>query len=366
MPDIDSIAETRSNADAIAAAMGLQGSRLDYKGVTVRAGPGQTRTELVPLRQAPEEEAPAAFPSYEGATAGDLIDHAISARQNFESQRQDLVDQLGRANRWQARAIQAQLHGIDQAEHSLDWEADRRMLAAHQFNQQNDKEIRLQRRATIDEHGAYLMSAMANLDNLFHNGTISREDYNDGILKAMEQYPMAIENPAAARHLNYTTQRQDRLADFEERNQLRTNVRTAAKLEQDLTAKTGLTADEFAAIPADSVRAGKFVDEKGTEVPIGHVGGSFTNQYAGAEKGPITEIDTEQGPLHMTTAAYNRYRRIFGSSEAAVPTAPTPPAVPAATPQAQSVRVRNPQGKIGSIPVSQLKAALSSGYQQVE
>lgn len=365
MPDIDSIAETQSHADAISSAMGLQGSLLDYKGVTVPTGPQSTRTELVPLRGGQAQETTAPSFGGGGGSADDLIDHAISARQNFESQREGLINQLGTANRRQAVQIQARLKGIDQAEHNIDWEADRRMRAAHEYNQQNDKELSLQRRATIDEHGAYLMSAMANLDNLFHQGSISRDEYDDGILKAMQQYPMGIENPAAARHLNYTTQRQDRMADFEQRNQLRTDVRSAAKLEQDLTAKTGLTADEFRAIPSSSVRAGKFEDANKQEVPLGHIGGTFTNQYAGAEKGPITQIDTEQGPLHMTTAAYNRYRRIFGSAESTQPGV-TPPTAPAATPQAQTVRVRNPNGQVGSIPASQLQSALSSGYQQVQ
>src|SRR4029077_21098150 len=108
------------------------------------------------------------------------------ARQNFESQRSGLINSLARANTRQARAITAQLHGIDQQEHGLDWEADHRMRSAHEYNQQNDKELSLQRRATIDEHGAYLMSAMANLDNMFHSGQISHEEYNDGILKAMQ------------------------------------------------------------------------------------------------------------------------------------------------------------------------------------
>jgi hypothetical protein len=333
MPDIDTIPQTESHADAIAASMGLSGSLLDYRGVTVPAGPGQTRTELVPLHQSPVERTAPGFGG--GGTSDDLIDHAISARQNFESQRAGLIDSLAHANYRQARQITAQLHGIDQAEHALDWEASHRMQAAHEYNQQHDKELSLQRRATIDEHGAYLMSAMANLDNLFHSGQIDHEEYNDGILKAMQQYPLGIENPAAARHLNYTVARQDRMADFEQRNQLRTTVRANEKLEQDLISKTGLSADEFRSIPAASVRAGKFVDAAGTEVPLGHVGGTFTNQYPGAEKGPITQIDTEQGPLHMTTAAYNRYRRIFGSEQ---PTTAAP-ATTAQGPQAADPRM---------------------------
>jgi hypothetical protein len=361
MPDIDSIAETRSHADALAASMGLSGSLLDYKGVTVPTGPGSTRTELVPLRQNPEAEETA--PSFGGGgTADELIDHAVSARQNFEAQREGLINQLGNANRRQAHQITAQLHAIDQAEHGLDWEAEHRMRAAHDYNQQHDKELSLQRRATIDEHGAYLMSAMANLDNLFHQGQISRDEYDDGILKAMQQYPMGIENPAAARHLNYTVARQDRMADFEQRNQLRTSVRANEKLEQDLISKTGLTADEFRSIPASSVRAGKFVDAAGTEVPLGHVGGAFTNQYAEAEKGPITEIDTEQGPLHMTTAAYNRYRRIFGSNQ---PESVEPTGQSSLPPASGTVRVRHPNGQVGSIPASQLETALGQGYTQV-
>lgn len=359
MAGIDSIAETQSHGAAIASAMGLSGSLLDYKGVTVPSGPGETRTELVPLHPVDQGQQ-ADAPSFGGGgTSDDLINHAVTARQNFEAQRAGLIDSLGHANRRQGLQIAAQLHGIDQSEHALDWEADRRMRSAHDYNQQHDKELSLQRRATIDEHGAYLMSAMANLDNLFHQGQISHEEYNDGILKAMKQYPMGIENPAAARHLDYTIARQDRMADFEQRNQLRTSVRGTEKLEQDLTSKTGLTGDQFRALPSSSVKAGKFVDAAGTEVPLGHVGGAFTNQYKDAEKGPVTQIDTEQGPLHMTTAAYNRYRRIFGSEETTAPTAPAP------TQQSGTVRVRHPNGQTGSIPAAQLQTAIGQGYTQV-
>lgn len=362
MPGIDQIAETDRHASEIAASMGLTGSLLDYKGVTVPSGPDQTQTELVPLNPVERDTAPI---SSGGGTANDLIDNAITARQNFESQRQGLIDQLGTvSNGRQALQIRARLHGIDQAEHGLDWEVEHRMRAAKDYNDQVNKEITLDRRATIDEHGAYLMSAISNLDTLLHRGVIDRDAYSDGILKAMQRYPMGIENPAAAKHLDYTVKRADRLDDFQQRldmrNAAKSTMKMSEKVAEDLMNKTGLSGEEFAAIPSSAVRAGKFVDAQGTEVQMGHVGGTFTNDYTGAEKGPVVEIDTDTGPLHMTRAAYDRYRRVFGTSEPEQATAAVPPVQP------DTVRVKHPDGQVGTIPAGQLKDALSQGYTQVQ
>jgi hypothetical protein len=140
------------------------------------------------------------------------------------------------------------------------------------------------------------------------------------VIQTLQKYPYAMENPAAAKHLGYTVQRSDRLADFEQRTQ----IRHGARMTDDLMKTTGMTPEEFQSIQPDQVRFGKFVDDQGKEVPLNHPGGSFTNQYTGAEKGGITQIDTSEGPLHMTRAAYARYRRAFGMSQPQPATQPTP------------------------------------------
>src|SRR5206468_1888730 len=72
----------------------------------------------------------------------DLVDQAIASRQQFEARRQQLTNQLSYAGRRQAAGIAAQLHGLDENERSLRWEANQRRVMAHEQASELDHRLK--------------------------------------------------------------------------------------------------------------------------------------------------------------------------------------------------------------------------------
>lgn len=216
---------------------------------------------------------------------GNLLNSAISARQQFEQRRQNLFSQLQYANNRQARGITAELKNMDmqdrmsylqnrdasrnaylegrdadrmalanqrrddsverdiyrrnrdaerfgyQVEHDdqkeADFAANQRRLMAHDNAIEADKAIRRERDTRIDKEGADAMMQMHQLDTAYRNGDIDKEQYDDGMLGLGQTHFEALHrHPEAAKHWASYLDQDDKMSQY----QTRLNLREAAKL----------------------------------------------------------------------------------------------------------------------------------------
>ena len=130
-------------------------------------------------------------------------------------------------------------------------------------------------------------------------------EFHQELAAAKKQFPLYAASPSGLAHV-------DAVEGFH-------NKQVAKEL-QDTTKglqRFNITPDEFARISPGNVMAGKIVDSTGADIdpnaPKLPGGSKFTNQYTGAETGPITAVNTGTRQVLMPTDEYNRYRRAFGA-----------------------------------------------------
>lgn len=167
-------------------------------------------------------------------------------------------------------------------------------------------------------------------------------EFHQELAAAKKQFPLYAASPSGLAHV-------DAVEGFH-------NKQVAKEL-QDTTKglqRYNITPDEFARISPGNVMAGKIVDSTGADIdpnaPKLPGGSKFTNQYTGAETGPITAVNTGTRQVLMPTDEYNRYRGAFGAppDQVAIESQPTPAeAQPTTTTAPQSV------GTINGLPAQQ-------------
>lgn len=261
-------------------------------------------------------------PQYGG---GDLVDQAIASRQNFESRRSSLVNQLPYANRRQARGITAELHGLDASERSLRWEANQRRIMAHEQASEVDRRLKLDRDTEIDEQGAGMMQTLGYLESALRNGRISKEQHDNALLEAGQRFPMALRHPEAAKHYDFVVTQADRFNQFTARNMERQAGKVAGKygIEVQTDPETGLASiplTQQAAMGTDKAKDEELKSRYGISLahirqPIEVSVGNYNSEsgWVGDPKGNTIAINTGKrtasGPVtvFMSKPEYLKY-----------------------------------------------------------
>lgn len=215
-----------------------------------------------------------------------LIDQAIDARNNLDQRRQLIVNQLPFANRHQARALTAELHGIDMAQRmdfarqrdaqrQANFEANQARLLSHTQALEADKAIRRERDTRIDQMGADAMIRMDGLDKAYRSGQISKEQFDDGMLGLGQTHFEALHrHPEAAKHWAAYLDQDQKMSAYQER----LSLREAAKLQ----ARYGVpiqTDPNSGEIDFDAMHRAAMGTPRGQGEALGHLNNEMLKRY---------------------------------------------------------------------------------------
>jgi len=192
----------------------------------------------------------------------DLINQAIDSRTSFEQRRRELISHLPYANRRQQRAIEAELHGLDQNERQLNFEANQRRVMAHTDALEADRKWRMDRETEIDEHGAAMIQGLGQLRGALRNGRITEDQYHEGLLDLGERYPYALRHPEAAKRYEFDIGEADKMRDFAQRRNIAESVKLASRygVQPQINETTGLP--DLESTRAAVMKSPKFVQEQ--------------------------------------------------------------------------------------------------------
>lgn len=152
-----------------------------------------------------------------------------SIRQAAEIGLKELDKQQDLSQRQQTLAERQQEFGQRMQQHSIEFEANQRRQMAHDAATESTKRLTLDRETEIDEQGAAMLHTMGQLDASLRRGQITKDQYDDGLLAAGQQYPLAMRHPEAAKHYNFAIEEADKQNNFRERQEFREASRLGAK-----------------------------------------------------------------------------------------------------------------------------------------
>jgi hypothetical protein len=143
------------------------------------------------------------------------------------------IAQAALAQRQQGLALREsgmeQRFGLQQdalQQRDVHFEASQRRMMAHDAASQAYHQLSTDRETEIDEQGHGLLQSMLHLDGALRRGEISKDQYDEGLLQAGEQFPMGTRHPEAARHYEFAITEADKQNAFA----LRREATQAAKL----------------------------------------------------------------------------------------------------------------------------------------
>ncbi len=154
----------------------------------------------------------------------DQRSQALSQRNSVLAQRSDFFQQ--RLNSRDA-ALALRQQALDQ--NDIHFQANQTRLQAHDDATQAYHQLSTDRDTEIDQQGHGLMNSMLQLDGALRRGEISKDQYDQGLLDAGQQFPLGTRHPEAARHYEFAITEADKQNAFNQRRELTQVAKIGAK-----------------------------------------------------------------------------------------------------------------------------------------
>ncbi len=165
-------------------------------------------------------------PNYLIATAQNPNKHIAQAAilRLHDLYRQDALAQRNAALQQRLGFRQAALDQND-----IHFQANQTRLQAHDDATQAYHQLSTDRDTEIDQQGHGLMNSMLQLDGALRRGEISKDQYDQGLLDAGQQFPLGTRHPEAARHYEFAITEADKQNAFNARRELTQVAKIGAK-----------------------------------------------------------------------------------------------------------------------------------------
>ncbi len=138
--------------------------------------------------------------------------------------RQDALAQRNEALQQRLGFRQAALDQND-----IHFQANQTRMQAHDLASQAYHQLSTDRDTEIDQQGHGLMNSMLQLDGALRRGEISKDQYDEGLLEAGQQFPLGTRHPEAARHYEFAITEADKQNAFNARRELTQVAKIGAK-----------------------------------------------------------------------------------------------------------------------------------------
>ncbi len=114
-------------------------------------------------------------------------------------------------------------------QNDIHFNANQTRLEAHDAATQAYHQLSTDRDTEIDQQGHGLMNSMLQLDGALRRGEISKDQYDQGLLDAGQQFPLGTRHPEAARHYEFAITEADKQNAFNQRRELTQVAKIGAK-----------------------------------------------------------------------------------------------------------------------------------------
>ncbi len=114
-------------------------------------------------------------------------------------------------------------------QNAVHFEANQIRMKAHDDATQAYHQLSTDRDTEIDQQGHGLMQTMLGLDGALRRGEISKDQYDEGLMQAGQQFPLGIRHPEAARHYEFAITEADKQNAFNARRELTQVAKIGAK-----------------------------------------------------------------------------------------------------------------------------------------
>ncbi len=301
---------------------------------------------------------------------------------------QQRLSQRDQALAQRADLLQQRLAYRDAAleQNDIHFQSNQTRLQAHDAATQAYHQLSTDRDTEIDQQGHGLMNSMLQLDGALRRGEISKDQYDEGLLQAGQQFPLGTRHPEAARHYEFAITEADKQNAFNARRELTQVAKIGAKygIDPQFDPETGrpsieLTQQAALQTPKGKIEAlGQMNHEMAAKYGVTTGVGSLFNPIA-PHVGTDAEGNQIENPTHVALpfldqktnavgklsvpidrfnqmkADFNdRYFALNPPSTAqpagAVQTGTLPNAAPAAP---QTVKMQSPTGSVQDIPADQ-------------
>ncbi len=114
-------------------------------------------------------------------------------------------------------------------QNDIHFQANQRRMMAHEAASESFRQLSTDRETEIDEQGHGLLQTMGYLDSALRRGEISKDQYDQGLLDAGQQFPLGTRHPEAARHYEFAITEADKQNAFNQRRELTQVAKIGAK-----------------------------------------------------------------------------------------------------------------------------------------
>jgi len=132
-------------------------------------------------------------------------------------------------------------------QNDIHFQANQSRLTAHDLANEAYHQLSTDRDTEIDQQGHGLMQTMLGLDGALRRGEISKDQYDEGLLQAGQQFPLGTRHPEAARHYEFAITEADKQNAFNARRELTQVAKIGAKygIDPQFDPETGLPSIEL-------------------------------------------------------------------------------------------------------------------------
>ncbi len=182
---------------------------------------------------------------------------------------------------------------VDQ--HQADFEANQRRIMAHTGALELDRQLKMDRDTEIDEQGHGLLQSMMQLHAALGRGDITKDQYDQGLLDAGQQYPLGTRHPEAARHYEFAINEADKQNAFDARREFSQAAKLGAKY------GIGVQADPDTGLPSVAhTQAAAMQTPKGKLEQLGQMNLEMSRKY-----GVTTGVSSLFNPIQPHTSDDN-------------------------------------------------------------
>ncbi len=114
-------------------------------------------------------------------------------------------------------------------QNDIHFQANQSRMEAHDAATQAYHQLSTDRDTEIDQQGHGLMQTMLGLDGALRRGEISKDQYDEGLMQAGQQFPLGTRHPEAARHYEFAITEADKQNAFNQRRELTQVAKIGAK-----------------------------------------------------------------------------------------------------------------------------------------
>ncbi len=136
-------------------------------------------------------------------------------------------DRSSQRNSYRGAALAQRQAALEQ--NDIHFQANQSRMEAHDAATQAYHQLSTDRDTEIDQQGHGLMQTMLGLDGALRRGEISKDQYDEGLMQAGQQFPLGIRHPEAARHYEFAVTEADKQNAFNQRRELTQVAKIGAK-----------------------------------------------------------------------------------------------------------------------------------------